>query len=234
MLGDAGLLGLAAAIVLVACIAWFAGPWRSRTTTGRVAAYLLIGLAVGGLFEDLTFVPAFNLLVIVLVAVALTGRRRRRVAADRARRALLVPAGAAALVLLAGMVVADAGAIAYRAGTDAAARGDWEEGASLLERSVEIDPWHPAGPKSLAVAAERAGRDDLGAGTRPSPPSSPATTPATRRRGSTSPSSARSRATPTARHARPSERWPRPASSRPELLNAAISLRGARDGRRGR
>ena len=51
--------------------------------------------------------------------------------------------------------------VAYRAGSDAAARGDWEEGASLLERSVEIDPWHPAGPKSLAVAAERAGRDDL-------------------------------------------------------------------------
>ena len=46
-------------------------------------------------------------------------------------------------------------------GSDAAASGDWEEGVSLLERSVEIDPWHPAGPKSLAVAAERAGRDDL-------------------------------------------------------------------------
>ena len=40
---------------------------------------------------------------------------------------MLVPAGAAALVLLAGMVMADAGAIAYRAGSDAAARGDWEE-----------------------------------------------------------------------------------------------------------
>jgi tetratricopeptide (TPR) repeat protein/O-antigen ligase len=161
VLGDAGLLGLAAAIVLVACIAWFAGPWRSKTTSGRVAAYLLIGLAVGGLFEDLTFVPGFNLLAILLVAVALTDAGVVEWRPLR-RRAMLIPAGAAALVLLAGMVVADAGAISYRAGTDAAARGDWEAGTSLLERSVEIDPWHPAGPKSLAVAAERAGRHDLG------------------------------------------------------------------------
>jgi O-antigen ligase/tetratricopeptide (TPR) repeat protein len=161
VLGDAGLVGLAAALVLVGFIAWYAGPWRSRTTTGRVAAFLLIGLAVGGLFEDLTFVPGFNLLAILLVAVALTdaGVVEWR---PLGRRAILVPAGAAALVLLAGMVVADAGAIVYRAGSDAAARGDWEQGASLLERSVEIDPWHPAGPKALAVAAERAGRDDLG------------------------------------------------------------------------
>jgi tetratricopeptide (TPR) repeat protein len=160
VLGDAGLLGLAAALVLVGAIAWYAGPWRSRTMTGRVAAFLLIGLAVGGLFEDLTFVPAFNLLAIALLAVALTDAGVVEWRSVR-RRIALIPAGAAALVLLAGMVVADAGAIAYRAGTDAAARGDWEEGASQLERSVQIDPWHPAGPKSLAVAAERADRADL-------------------------------------------------------------------------
>ena len=93
VLGDAGLLGLAAAVVLVVAIAWFAGPWRSRTTTGRVAAYLLIGLAVGGLFEDLTFVPGFNLLAIALLAVALTDAGvvewrplRRRATADPGER----------------------------------------------------------------------------------------------------------------------------------------------------
>jgi O-antigen ligase/tetratricopeptide (TPR) repeat protein len=161
VLGDAGLVGLAAAIVLVVAIAWFAGPWRSRTTTGRVAAYLLIGLAVSGLFEDLTFVPAFNLLAIVLLAVALTDAGVVEWRPLR-RRAMLIPAGAAALVLLAGMVVADAGAIAYRAGIDAAASGDWESGTTLLDQSVEIDPWHPAGPKSLAVAAQRAGRVAVG------------------------------------------------------------------------
>jgi O-antigen ligase/tetratricopeptide (TPR) repeat protein len=160
VLGDAGLIGLAVAVVLVVAIAWFAGPWRAQTVVGRTAGYLLLGLAVGGLFEDLTFVPAFNLLAIALLAVALTDAgvvdwRPLR------RRSPLLPAGAAALVLLAGMVVADAGAVAYRAGTDAAANRDWNRAASLLERSTLIDPWHPAGPKALAVAAEAAGRDDL-------------------------------------------------------------------------
>ena len=56
---------------------------------------------------------------------------------------------------------------------------------SLLERSVEIDPWHPAGPKSLAVAAERAGRVDLGRVRGRVRRRARSTTPATRRRGST-------------------------------------------------
>ncbi len=156
VLGDAGLVGLVAALVLVGVIAWFAGPWRARTRTGRTAGFLLLGLLVAGLFEDLTFVPAFNLLAITLLAVALTDAG---VVAWRPlrRRLVLLPAAAVGLVLLAGMVVADAGAIAYRAGTDAAADGDWEPAAAMLEQSVRIDPWHPAGPKALAVAAERAG-----------------------------------------------------------------------------
>ena len=158
VLGDAGLIGLAAAIVLVTAIAWYAGPWRSRTRTGRTASFLLLGLAVGGLFEDLTFVPAFNLLAIALLGVALTDAGAVDWRPIR-RRALLAPAGAVALVLIAGMVVADAGAIAYRMGVDAAAAGDWERAADLLDQSVEIDPAHPAGPKSLAVAADGAGRD---------------------------------------------------------------------------
>ena len=156
VLGDAGIVGLGAALVLVAAIAWFAGPWRGRTPTGRTAGYLLLGLLVAGLFEDLTFVPAFNLLAIVLLAVALTdaGAVEWR---PLGSRLVLLPAAAVALILTAGMVVADAGAIAYRAGTDAAADGDWEPAAELLEQSLRIDPWHPAGPKALAVAAERAG-----------------------------------------------------------------------------
>ncbi len=158
VLGDAGLVGLVAAVVLVGAIAWFAGPWRTRTQTGRAASFLLLGLAVGGLFEDLTFVPAFNLLAIILLAVALTDAGVVEWRPLR-RRLLLLPAGAAALVLLAGMVVADAGAIAYRAGSDAGADGDWDRAAEMLERSIAIDAWHPAGPKALAVAAERAGLD---------------------------------------------------------------------------
>src|SRR5918999_1431585 len=72
VLGDAGLIGLGVALALVVAVAWLAGPWRARTPTGRAAGYVLLGLAVGALFEDLTFEPDFNLLAIALLAVALT------------------------------------------------------------------------------------------------------------------------------------------------------------------
>jgi tetratricopeptide (TPR) repeat protein len=158
LLGDAGLLGLLAGIVLLAAIAWFAGPWRARTPTGRVAGYVLLGLGVGGLFEDLTFLPGFGLLAITVLAVALTDAGA---VAWRPSGRIRIPAGlavaGAAGALLAAMVVADAGAIAYRAGTDAAADRDWDRAAERYARAVEIDPWHPSGPKALAVAAEHAG-----------------------------------------------------------------------------
>ena len=72
VLGDAGIVGLAAAAVLVVNLFAVAGPWRSRTATGRgAAAVLQRPRRSSGLFEDLTFLPGFNLLAIVLVAVAL-------------------------------------------------------------------------------------------------------------------------------------------------------------------
>jgi tetratricopeptide (TPR) repeat protein len=162
LLGDAGLLGLLAGVLVVAAIAWFAGPWRARTSTGRMAGYVLIGLGIGGLFEDLSFLPGFDLLAIALLAVALTDAG---VVAWRPLRRLrvlpsLAVAGATG-ALLAAMVVSDAGAVAYRAGIDAAADRDWGRAAERLERAVEIDPWHPSGPKALAVAAEHAGLPDI-------------------------------------------------------------------------
>ncbi|MGZ8562985.1 MAG: O-antigen ligase family protein, partial [Candidatus Limnocylindria bacterium] len=48
VLGDAGLVGLAAAIVLVATVLVVAGPWRSRTSTGRAASAALIGIGISG------------------------------------------------------------------------------------------------------------------------------------------------------------------------------------------
>lgn len=166
VLGDAGIVGLAAAMVLVGVIAWVAGPWRSRTATGRTASLILLGLAVGGLFEDLTFLPNFNLLAITLLAVALADagavRWMRLVEPRAARRAGLVGGmGATGAVLLAAMVTADAGAVAYRAGIDASANASWAPATAWFERSVAIDPWHPGGPKSLAVAADGAGLTEL-------------------------------------------------------------------------
>ena len=161
LLGDAGLLGLLAGVVVVVAIALVAGPWRARTPRGRMAGYVLLGLGVGGLFEDLTFLPNFGLLAIALLAVALTDAGA--VAWRPLRRR--VPTGIAVAVasgaLLAAMIAADAGAIAYRAGVDAAADRDWNAATERLQRAVDIDPWHPAGSKALAVAADHAGMTDV-------------------------------------------------------------------------
>lgn len=166
VLGDAGIVGLLAALFLVGSLALVAGPWRSRTPVGRGAAVVLVGLGVGGLFEDLTFVPGFNLLAILLVAVALldAGAVRwapMRLGSDLRRRALWAPTGAIGAVLVGAMVIADAGAIAYRMGTDRAANGDFAGATTWLTRAVEIDRWHPAGPRALAVAADVAGEPVL-------------------------------------------------------------------------
>jgi O-antigen ligase len=164
VLGDAGLIGLAAGVALVIAIAVVAGPWRARASTGRRAAYVLLGLGVGSLFEDISFLPGFGLLVICLLAVVLLDvdavRWVRRPSGGRAR-ALAIAAVPAVAALLAATAVADAGAVAYRAGVDAAGDGDWTAATTRLERAIAIDAWQPTGPKALAVAAERAGDDEL-------------------------------------------------------------------------
>lgn len=166
ILGDAGLVGLAAAIVLVGAFAWVAGPWRSRTATGRAAGAVLCGLGVAGLFEDLSFLPGFSLLVVLLAALALADAGAvswQRIGRPDTPAAMLGwgSAGVAGLILLAAMIVGDAGAIAYRNGTDAAARGEWAEATRWLARSAALDPWHPTSPKALAVAADGAGMPEL-------------------------------------------------------------------------
>ena len=74
---------------------------------------------------------------------------------------LAIAGAGAGAVLLAAMVTADAAGIAYRTGIRSAVDGDWGESTRWLTRAVEIDPWHPAGPAALAVAAEAAGEPDV-------------------------------------------------------------------------
>jgi tetratricopeptide (TPR) repeat protein len=162
ILGDAGLIGLAAAVVLFIAFVVLAGPWRTRGLPGRAAFAVLMGFALGMLFEDLTFLPNFNLLVMLLAALALTdGGAVRWQRLDRRRvamrwKAAVAGLGAAALLML--MLVGDASAIAYRTGTDAAGDDHWPEAFGSLQGAVALNPWQPTGPKSLAVAADRMGR----------------------------------------------------------------------------
>jgi tetratricopeptide (TPR) repeat protein len=165
VLGDAGLVGLVVALVAVAALALVAGPWRSRTPTGRAASLTLLGLGVGGLFEDLTFLPNFDLLVILLIAIALADAGAVRWAPiprpPLRRTALALGGVAVAAPLLLAMVVSDAAGIAYRAGVDTAASARWDDATRWFARAVELDPWHPANAKALAVAADGAGDTQL-------------------------------------------------------------------------
>jgi O-antigen ligase/Tfp pilus assembly protein PilF len=157
VLGDAGLIGLAAFVALVVVFVLVAAPWRHRPLPGRTAFAVLGGFLAASLFEDLTFLPGFNLLIILLVALVL-----RDAGAMTWQRLELPPgmrvagaAGAAGLLLV--MLLGDAAAIDYRLGADAAAAGRWRESQVAFSQAVGLDPWHPSGPKSLAVAAEMNG-----------------------------------------------------------------------------
>ena len=162
ILGDAGLVGLVAAIILFVTFVVVAGPWRTRSLPGRAAFATLMGFAAGMLFEDLTFLPAFNLIVIALAAMALldAGSVRWVVvrAAERLPAAIVASVGAIALVAI--MTVGDASAIAYRNGTDAASEDHWDAAAAAFRDAAALDPWDPAAPKALVVAADRLGQTD--------------------------------------------------------------------------
>ncbi|MBW3613211.1 MAG: O-antigen ligase family protein, partial [Chloroflexi bacterium] len=145
VLGDAGIVGLAAALGLVLAIAVVAGPWRARTANGRGAGLALLGLGVGGLFEDLTFLPNFNLLAIGLLALALTDAgavrwTRPPVAAWR-RIALVGGTVLAAAALAPAVLLGDASAIAHRAGVDAWERGDPAAARNDLILAASLDRW---------------------------------------------------------------------------------------------
>ena len=161
ILGDAGLVGLGAALVLFATFVTVAGPWRQGRLPGRAAFAVLAGFSVGSLFEDLTFIPGFNLLVVILAAMALTDAGAVAWRPMRLGSPAKAAAGVAAVGLVVVMTIGDAAAVAYRLGIDAAGEGRWAAAEAWLQRAVALDPWHPTGPKSLAVVADRAGHPAL-------------------------------------------------------------------------
>jgi tetratricopeptide (TPR) repeat protein len=55
------------------------------------------------------------------------------------------------------MIVSDAGGLAHRLAIDDAWNRAWSASLAWHERAEAIDPWHPAIPKSMAVAAAAAG-----------------------------------------------------------------------------
>jgi hypothetical protein len=161
ILGDAGIVGLVAALTLFATFLWIARPRAGSTLAGRAAYAALVGIAVGFLTEDLTFLPNFNLLLLLLAGIALLDARAVSWRPVRLRLRLVAPAGAAAAALLASALLGDAAAVSYGAGVDAAAVGDWATAQDRLATAVTLDPLQPSGPKALAVAADWNGSSAL-------------------------------------------------------------------------
>ncbi len=159
ILGDAGVVGVAAALLLLVVFVMVAGPWRTRTPAGRSAFAVLSGFAVSSLFEDLTFLPGFNLLLLLLVALVLADAGAVTWRGLRLKWPLTVGGGVAAAALVVVMLAGDAAAVDYRFGADAASNQDWAASEAWFADAVALDPWHPSGPKSLSVAADMAGDD---------------------------------------------------------------------------
>ena len=153
ILGDAGIVGLVAALVLFATFLWVARPRAGSSMAGRGAYAAVVGIAVGFLTEDLTFLPNFNLLLLLMVAIALLDAGAVAWRPVRLQFRLVAPAGVAVAALLVCALLADAAAVSYGAGTDAAAGGDWDTAQARLATAVALDPLQPSGPKALAVAA---------------------------------------------------------------------------------
>ena len=161
ILGDAGIVGLVAALVVFGVFAWVARPRADSSMAGRVAFALLIGIAIGFLTEDVTFLPSFNLLLMLAASVALLDARAVTWRRLQPRIRIAAPTLAAATALVVCGLLADAAAISFRAGTDAAAVHDWAAAEDRLSVAVALDPLQPSGPQALAIAADWNGHPAL-------------------------------------------------------------------------
>jgi O-antigen ligase len=154
ILGDAGIVGLVAALVVFVAFLWVARPRAGSTLPGRAAYAALVGIAIGFLTEDLTFLPNFNLLLLLLVGIALLDAGAVSWRPVRLRVGLLAPAAVATAGLLVCVLLGDAAAVSYGAGTEAAAVKHWATAQDRLAIAVTLDPLQPSGAKALAVAAD--------------------------------------------------------------------------------
>jgi tetratricopeptide (TPR) repeat protein len=154
ILGDAGIVGLGAALLVFGVFAWVARPRADSSIAGKVAFAVLIGIAIGFLGEDLTFLPGFNLLLMLAAAVALLDARAVTWRQMQPRLRIVAPAVAGVAALIVCGLVADAAAVSFRAGTDAAAVRDWAVAEDRLSMAVRLDPLQPSAAEALAIAAD--------------------------------------------------------------------------------
>jgi O-antigen ligase len=161
VLGDAGPLGLAAAASIVIAFFWFAGPHRSRTARGRAASSVLAGFLVSGLVEDITFLPAFDLVVLALAAIALLDADAVRWTRLRLPRQAPVIAAIGSAALLVPVLLGDLSSVTYRLGTEDVWNTRWSSAVGWYRSATILDPWDPTAPKALSIAADMVGDGEL-------------------------------------------------------------------------
>lgn len=162
-LADGGLL-LAAALALVVGT-WIRAVVRGRhgwTAARRVAIAALVGFAATTLLDDLSFLPAITVIVVVLAAWTLPGRRAPQPSATGFGAGLVLP------VVLVGVVLASLPAAVSMtlmrfeasAGRDAALAGDWAMARQRFERATELQPASALHLMSMALAEYHLGAHD--------------------------------------------------------------------------
>ena len=155
-------------LVLTLALALIVGAWvrevvlaHVRTTSAqRLAIAALAGYATVTLLDDLSFLPAITVLLIVLAAWAVP----LAVPIPRHRRAggLVLPAvlGLAALVSLPSVVAMNLMRLEAAAGREVALAGDWGAARDRFRRTTELQPANALHWLSLGLAEYRLGNTD--------------------------------------------------------------------------
>jgi len=166
---DGGLvLGIAMLAIAIAWIALLVDRRERLDTRRRLAAAAVIGYAGVGLFDDLSFLPAVTVMVVVLAAWAIpppiepAPMRGRLVGA----RGLLLPAMLAltAAVALPGVVWINAARIEAEAARSAAFAEDWDRSLAGFRQATELQPsnalyWTSIGMLEHLKSREEAARE---------------------------------------------------------------------------
>ena len=166
-LADGGLL-LGVAMLLIV------GAWAWRVVTGRrrldgrqrTAVAALTGFGAFSLLDDLSFLPAVTILVIVLAAWALPTRDEDEVSRTSSRvPSLIVPAVLVLVAVATAPTVISLGMmrIGLAEARAAAVNGDWDAALLGFQSAARAQPSNALHWMSIGLAESRLGRDDAAA-----------------------------------------------------------------------
>lgn len=164
-LAEGGLvLGIAVVAIAIAWITLIVDRREQLDTRRRLAAAAVIGYAGLGLFDDLSFLPAVTVIVVVLAAWAIPSPLEPAPVRGRlvGTRGLLLPAVLAitAVVALPGVIWINTARIETEAARRAAFAGDWERSLAGFRRGVDLQPSNALYWAGVGLIEHRLGHDE--------------------------------------------------------------------------